>query len=68
WGALSFAFFSLGKQRKEGWVRSTERIKTHLRASARTTPQIPRQTVETSRHNKPPRQGYPEPRFAMIRT
>jgi hypothetical protein len=29
WGAFSFAYFSLGKQRKAGRVRAAARIKTN---------------------------------------
>jgi len=36
WGAFSFAFFSLGKQRKEGRVRCAQRIQTKRRAARRT--------------------------------
>ncbi len=44
-GALSFAFFSLGKQRKEGRARSAERIKNSPRAQREQNPRPPKPTA-----------------------
>ncbi|MDJ0741515.1 MAG: hypothetical protein QNJ91_17520, partial [Gammaproteobacteria bacterium] len=49
-GALFFAFFLLGKQKKEGRARSAERIQNKPRASARTTPSLP--SFTPNRHNE----------------